>query len=106
VKNILLSEIPDDEKAAKHGVLAAQLMLARHSWMGRAGGSDPKRAYLWFSVALDQLTRTRKSVMKTMNRLQLDDAERQVRERLSKGKSADPYLVARHDSNYQERVVA
>jgi DNA-binding NarL/FixJ family response regulator len=94
------------EKAAEHGVLAAQLMLARHSWMGRAGGRDPKRAYLWFSVALDQLTRTRNSVMKTMNPLQLDDAERQVRERLSKGKSADPYLVARHHSNHQESVVA
>jgi DNA-binding NarL/FixJ family response regulator len=93
------------EKAADHGVLAAQLMLARHSWSGGTSPRDPKRAYLWFSVALDQLTRTRNSVRKTMNPLQLDDAERQVRERLRKGKGADPFLVAQGDTK-QERVVA
>jgi DNA-binding NarL/FixJ family response regulator len=96
------------EKAAEHGVLAAQLMLARNAWMGQAGARDPKRAYLWFSVALDQLTRTRDSVKKTMNAVQLDDAERQIRERLSKTKTktADPYLVAQRHSNREEKVVA
>src|ERR1700730_3393492 len=54
------------EKAAEHGVLAAQLLLARNSWAGRASDSDVERAYLWFSVALEQVTRAKNNVRKAM----------------------------------------
>ena len=70
------------ETAAKQGVLAAQLMLAHNSWLGRNGNHDAVRAYLWFSVALDQLSRSRDDVKKALNPVQLAEAERQIRESL------------------------
>ncbi len=62
------------EKAAEHGVLAAQLMLARMAWTGRASDSDVVRSYMWFCVALHQVTRTKNSVKKAMNPAQVVEA--------------------------------
>jgi DNA-binding CsgD family transcriptional regulator len=76
--------LPLCEKAAEHGVLAAQLMLARIAWTGRASDSDVVRSYMWFCVALDQVTRTKNSVTKAMNPAQLAEVERRVREKLDK----------------------
>jgi DNA-binding NarL/FixJ family response regulator len=72
------------ETAAEHGILAAQLLLARAAWKGRASDSDPIRSYKWFCVALDQITRTKNSVRKAMSPAQVAEAERRVREQLNK----------------------
>jgi DNA-binding NarL/FixJ family response regulator len=94
------------EKAAEQGAVAAQLMLARSSWTGRASDSDVTRAYLWFCVALDQVTRTKNTVKKSMNPAQLAEAERRVRERLNKS-SIEPSLSVRtSSSDYECGVVA
>lgn len=70
------------EKAAEHGVLAAQLMLARTALAGGPTDHNAARAYLWFSAAIDQLTRFRDKAKRAMTSAQLEDAERQVHERL------------------------
>jgi DNA-binding CsgD family transcriptional regulator len=92
------------EKAAEQGAVAAQLMLARSSWTKRASDSDVISAYLWFCVALDQVTRTKNTVKKSMNPAQLAEAERRVRERLNKS-SIEPSLSIRTSSSDYECVV-
>jgi DNA-binding NarL/FixJ family response regulator len=72
------------EKAAEHGVLAAQLMLARTSLVGGASDHNAARAYVWFSMAIDQLIRSRDKVKRIMTTAQLTEAERQFRERLNR----------------------
>jgi len=49
-------------------------MLARRYWAGRASCSDAIQAYVWFSVALDQITRTKNAVKKAMKPSQLAEA--------------------------------
>ena len=78
------------QKAAEQGVVAAQLVLARISWTGRASDSDVIPAYMWFCVALDQLTRTKNTVSKAMNPAQLVEAERRAREWLAKSRGKGP----------------
>jgi DNA-binding NarL/FixJ family response regulator len=86
------------EKEAEHGVLAAQLMLARNAWTGRASDSDVIRAYKWFSVALDQLTRRKNNVKKAMSPAQLAEAESRVREWLNKSRRIEPSPTAEASS--------
>jgi len=93
------------EKAAEHGVLAAQLMLARTSLAGGANDHNAARAYLWFSMAVDQLTRSKDSIRKTMTAAQVAEVERQVRERLSRRKVEQP-ISAQPSSQYKRSVVA
>jgi len=78
------------QRAAEQGVVAAQLMLARISWTGQASSSDVICAYMWFYVAIDQLTRTKNAVSKTMHPAQLVEAERRAREWLSKPRAKPP----------------
>ncbi|MGB7862674.1 MAG: hypothetical protein WCF74_04720, partial [Candidatus Sulfotelmatobacter sp.] len=95
------------EKAAEQGVLAAQLILARSSWAGRAGNRDVIRAYQWFSLALEQLARSKNMVKKTMNPAQLAEAERGVRERLSKSQQRLEGPLSSHtSSDYTRGIVA
>jgi len=94
------------EKAAEQGAVAAQLMLARSSWTGRASDRDVIRAYLWFCVVLDQVTRTMNAVKKSMSPAQLAEAECRVGERLNKSHIA-PSLSARTSSpDYERGIVA
>lgn len=93
------------ERAAEHGVLAAQLMLARISWMKRASHRDVVNAYLWFSVVLEHLTRTKNTIQKAMSQAQLAEAEREVRAQLNKGQR-EPSLVEKTSSYYERSVVA
>src|SRR5271165_7099435 len=58
------------QKAAEDGVVAAQLALARMYGMGR----DAAQAYKWFSIAIDQITRTKNSLKKAMNAARLAEA--------------------------------
>jgi DNA-binding CsgD family transcriptional regulator len=81
------------QKAAEHGVVAAQLALARMFWTGRASDSDVIRAYMWFHVAIDQLTRTKNAVNKAMNPAQVVEAERRAREWLTKSRGKMPSSI-------------
>ena len=72
------------QKAAEEGVVPAQLALARIFSKERTSDRDLIQAYLWLSVAIDQVTRARNSLKKSMNPAQLAEAERRVRECLGK----------------------
>jgi two-component system nitrate/nitrite response regulator NarL len=94
------------ENAAEHGVLAAQLMLA---WTSLAGGQSDHhaaRAYLWFSMALEQLTRAKDNAKNLMTAAQLSEAERRFRERLNGRQSVEKPHAAQALSGYVRRVVA
>jgi DNA-binding CsgD family transcriptional regulator len=94
------------QKAAEHGVVAAQLALARISWTGRPNDSDVVRAYIWFCVAIDQLTRTKNAVKRAMDPAQLAEGERGVHKRLNKPR-IEPSLSARtSSSDYERGIVA
>ena len=94
------------EKAAENGVLAAQLMLADIFLTRRASDSDANRAYVWFSVALNQLTRSRNNAKKAMSSADLAEAECEIRERLNEWERIEAPLVAREPSHFQRTVVA
>jgi hypothetical protein len=94
------------QKAAEYGVVAAQLALARISWTGRPNDSDIVRAYIWFCVAIDQLTRTKNAVKRAMDPAQLAEGERGVHKRLNKPR-IEPSLSARtSSSDYERGIVA
>lgn len=97
----LLKETADDydevtlafcEKAAAHGVLAAQLFLAHVAWSRRENDNELIRSYIWFSIALEQLTRTKNNVKKAMNAAQLAEAEQTVREHVDQKQRGGPSL--------------
>jgi DNA-binding NarL/FixJ family response regulator len=93
------------EKAAQHGVLAAQLLLARIAWTGRATDSDVIRSYMWFSVALDHITRTKNSMKKVMLPAQVAEAERKVEEYINKTHRIVPSLSPQASSQ-DKKIVA
>ena len=93
------------EKAAGQGVLSAQLMLARLSWTGRASDSDVVRAYVWFSVVIEQLNRLKNAVIRAMKPAQLAEAERKVRERIASA-HIDPSTLVPASSRYERSEVA
>jgi two-component system nitrate/nitrite response regulator NarL len=94
------------EKAAEHGILAAQLMLARISWSRRSSDSDVIRSYMWYCVAFDQLTRAKNNVKKAMNPAQLAEADLAVRERLNNSHPIAPSLPSQASSRHESSVVA
>ena len=94
------------EKAAEHGVVAAQLLLARSNWTGRAQGGDVVRSHMWLSVALDLLTRAKNDVKKAMSPAQLAEAERQIREQLNKTRGIALSLPVRAPSSFERTIVA
>jgi DNA-binding CsgD family transcriptional regulator len=93
------------EKAAEHGVLAAQLMLARTAGAGGATDHNRVRACMWLSVALEQLTRFKNNAQKSMTPAQLAEVERQLRDRWSKKPQVERNPNAETPSDYR-RVVA
>ncbi|MGB8784970.1 MAG: hypothetical protein WCD02_17755, partial [Terriglobales bacterium] len=83
--------------AAGDGVVAAQLALARMYGMRR----DVAQAYKWFSIAIDQITRTKNSLKKAMNAAQLAEAEHEVLEWLNKSRQIEPDVPARTSLRYK-----
>jgi hypothetical protein len=77
--------------------------VARSSWTGRAGNRDVIRAYQWFSLALEQLARGKNMVKKTMNPAELAEAERRVRERLTKSQQRLEGPLSSHTSSAYPR---
>ena len=94
------------EKAAENGVLAAQLMLARTSLASGQSDHHAARAYLWFSMALEQLTRAKNNVKNLLTAAQLSEAERQLQERLNGRQSVEKPHAAQALSEYVRKVVA
>lgn len=94
------------EKAAEHGVLAAQLMLARAAMAGDESDHNPARAFLWLSMAVDQLTHFRNNAKKTMTSAQLTEAEREVRKRITKMHVFEQPISAKTSSAYVPSAIA
>lgn len=94
------------ERAAEHGVLAAQLMLARTALAGGPRDHNAARAYVWFSAAIDQLIRFRDKARRVMTAAQLAEAERQVHERLGRMPHVERPHSAQPSSQYQRSGVA
>ena len=92
------------ENAAENGVLAAQLILARTSLAGGPKYQNATRAFVWFSMALEQLTRSTNDVRRTMTSAQLAEAQRQIRERLTRGKNVERAIVAHRSSEFDYSV--
>ena len=92
------------ENAAENGVLAAQLILARTSLAGGPNYQNATRAYVWFSMALEQLTRSTNDVRRAMTSAQLAEAQRQIRERLIRGKHVERAIVAHRSSDFDYSV--
>jgi two-component system, NarL family, nitrate/nitrite response regulator NarL len=94
------------EKAAENGVLAAQLMLARTSLAGGTNDHNAAQAYVWFSMALEQLTRAKNDAKRAMTPAQLAEAERQIRERLTRGKRVERAIAGQRSSEFDRGAVA
>lgn len=94
------------EKAAEQGVLAAQLMLARTALAGGPTDYNAARAYMWPSMALEQLTKFQNNAKKALTPAQLAEAELQIRARLGAGLRVGRSLSARTSSELQRSVVA
>ncbi len=94
------------EKAAEHGVLAAQLLLARIAWTGRANDSDVIRSYMWYCVAVDQLNGAMNNVKKAMNSAQIAEGDRKIRERLNKSHRIVSPLSPQASSSHKSSIVA
>jgi len=70
------------QKAAEDGLITAQVALARMSSMGRMSDRDLTQAFVWFSIAIDNIKSAKNIVRKAMNPEQLAEAERRVHEAL------------------------
>ena len=77
------------QKHAENGVMTAQLALARMFSMGRKSDRDLVQAYAWFSIAADQISRTKNALKQDLSASEAAAAERQVREWIDKSHIAD-----------------
>ena len=77
------------QRAAEHGVVAAQLALARMLSMGRANDRDLVKAYAWYCIAIDQVTHTKNNLKKKMSPAQLSLAELRLREWLNRSQTSE-----------------
>ena len=89
------------QKAAAHGVVGAQLALARMLWMGRPNDRDLIQAYAWFCIAIDHVSRSKNSVKKRMSPAQLAIAELRVREWLDKSQGKEPASPSQSSLRYE-----
>jgi two-component system, NarL family, nitrate/nitrite response regulator NarL len=78
------------QKAAEGGAVAAQLALAHMLSSGRKHHRDLIRAFMWFSLAADQVIDARNKLKKTMSPAELAVAEGQVRDWLEKAGGIEP----------------
>lgn len=76
--------------------LLQTLLLARIASSGKAGGRDLVQSYMWFRVALDQITRSKNNVKRSMTPEQQAEAERRAEEQLRKSRRAGPHLSRQH----------
>jgi two-component system, NarL family, nitrate/nitrite response regulator NarL len=81
------------QRAAEQGVPAAQLALAQLYWARRAHPKDVMYAYMWYSIAREQIARSSRNVSKVMTMEQLLEAEQGAAEWLTKIRRAEPCRV-------------
>lgn len=75
------------QRAADLGVLQAQLALAEYYSAHKKTAADAVHAYMWFSIASEQISRAYKDSTKGLSMDQLLQAEQMAAERMSKRKS-------------------
>jgi DNA-binding NarL/FixJ family response regulator len=81
------------QRAAEQGVPIAPLALAHLYWTRRANSKDVIQAYKWYLIASEQISRTSKSVGKTMTMEQLLQAEQAAAEWLKKTQKLPPSSI-------------
>lgn len=86
------SMLVECQRAAEQDVLIAQLVLAQH-WARRTNSKDVIQAYKWYLIASEQISRTSKSVGKTMTMEQLLQAEQMAAEWLEKRRKFHPSSI-------------
>jgi DNA-binding NarL/FixJ family response regulator len=77
------------QKHAENGVITAQLALARMFSMGRQGDRDLAKAYAWFGIAADQISRTKSALKQDMSAAESAAAEGQIRDWLEKSRGTE-----------------
>lgn len=90
------------QTAAEHGVVAAQLALARILSKGRPSDRDLIQAYMWFCVAIDEVTHAKNNLKKTMSSSQLAMGELRAREWLNKTRKIEPSATTKASLDYEK----
>jgi len=83
------------QKAADQGLLMTQVALAQFYATRRANSSDALNAYMWYSIASEQMAQAYKDATKRLTMDQILQAEQMVAERRSKN-GAIPHQTARN----------
>ena len=81
------------KKAAEQGVLAAQLALAQMYWARRSDPESMSQAYMWYSIAADQLSKEKNKAAKAMPPELRIEAEQRALEWRMKKQGAPPASV-------------
>jgi TPR repeat protein len=81
------------QRAAERGSPSAQLELARFYWTRRSDSKDLIEAYKWYLIASQQISRTSKSVGKSMTMEQMLQAEQMAAEWLKKTNRPSPASI-------------
>jgi DNA-binding NarL/FixJ family response regulator len=90
------------QKHAESGVITAQLALARMYSMGRKSDSDLVKAYAWFGIAADQISRTKNALKQDMSAAESAAAERQVRDWLDLSRGTEQSSPRQIPVNYPQ----
>jgi two-component system nitrate/nitrite response regulator NarL len=78
------SNLTECRRAAEEGVPSAQLELARFYWTRKADSKDLMQAYKWYLIAIQQISRTSKTVEKALTIDEILEAEQMAAEWLKK----------------------
>jgi len=81
------------KKAAEQGVLAAQLALAQMYWARRSDPQNMTHAYMWYSIAADQLSKEKNKAAKAMPPELLIEAEQRAAEWRKRTQGVGPASV-------------
>ena len=92
------------KKAAEQGVVAAQFALAQMYWERRSDPENMTHAYMWYSIAAEQLTKEKNKAANTMPPEQIIEAEQRAAEWRKKTQGAGPASI--HDSPRSRSTIA
>jgi len=95
MNNDLLSEssLIGCQRAAEQGVTAAQLDLARYYWARKSDAKDLIQAYKWYLIASQQISRTGRSVGRSLTMEQVLQAEQMAAEWNKKSQKNSPASI-------------
>ncbi len=83
------------QEAAKKGVLVAQIALSQYYALDKADMNSAVQAYMWYSIASEQLSYAYQRLAKELPLDQLLKAEKMASEALSKGNGTSPSTAAK-----------